>query len=225
VEEIDNGEQMKKALEQIARLRNCDPDTARAFCLQVQELCHHSPSFADIALVISKLSPGSYTAVDVAERASASRGWENNVIRITSARRGEQARNVDIDTSTPGTMNIAGLELTKIASPLQLDFDSIHAETELYSNNLICAVAEAIRVQLFALSVANLVIGVTGNGPFLWAHVESLITKLGGIVDHAEIPWGKQDYIILGRHDFTKTICLIPLNTHLIPFTLHKKNF
>jgi hypothetical protein len=187
------------ALGIIAYLRGCDKAAARAFCEQVQDYCLQKPSFADIGEAVRQLSGDSHGVLDVAQLASELRGWSNNVI--------DQAEEELV--SNEGTMEeieipIETLEqlISLVYGPLNLDFDEIWRNSYTQAGAFIRAIAEQVRLQLFASSVRDKTVGVTGDGPYESADLGTLITKLGGVVDHEEIPWGEQDYIVIGRANF-----------------------
>ena len=197
---------MSSALQEIADLRRCDIEKARSFCQEIQKSCVIAPSFSDIATAIKQIHPQSYTLYDVAERASRLRGWANNV------KNGGSTSQLPVDEANLAQavktqINDIFQNMTnflKIINPLELDFSQINQKTEIQRDWFLRAVGEEMRQQLFAYKIDREVIGTTGDGPFNYEDLDTLIHKLGGIVDDPEIPWGKQTFIVVGRHDFNE---------------------
>lgn len=199
-------ETVSNSLQEIAKLRGCNVQTARSFCQQVYEMCIARPAYADIAQAIKQLHPQSYTLYEVAERASTLRGWTNNVKEArpeSSFTPGHPASDGSHNTITDDLVKIRE-QITKMLSPLELNFEQIQANTEAQGSQFLRAVSEETRKQLFAHNVGGLVIGTTGNSPFNSGDLDDLIYKLGGINDQQDIPWGKQTYIVLGRSDYNE---------------------
>lgn len=212
---------MNNALLEIAELRKCDVETARAYCQQVYQICIVRPALSDIAQAIKQIHPQAYTLYDVAERASALRGWVKNVdsSRLASPPMDEYSEGEIVNVKMNELVQ-AITKAVKIFSPLELDFEQINKNTESQRDWFLRAVGEEVRQQLFAHKIDQEVIGTTGDGPFSFEDLDTLIHKLGGIVDDEDIPWGDQTFIVVGRHDFSEEYLQQAVysspNTHLI---------
>jgi len=79
------------ALIQIASLRGCSVEEARAFCLQVQRPCKSSPSFKCIAQAVQQLEHQSYTFQDVRRLATNLHGSQL-AVRIRSKPKPSQSK-------------------------------------------------------------------------------------------------------------------------------------
>lgn len=147
----------------VAYLRGTDKKEAQAFYDNVQAYCKRAPYFSDVGEAIMQLSPNAYTAHDVALLASELRGWAENVAAFE-----DYEMDSFEDNENETTISDEDWEQFKklLYGPLRLDFDNIWRITYSQADGFIRAVAEQVRLELFASSLKDKTVGVTGDDPY-----------------------------------------------------------